>query len=96
MSQDNYRSAYAKICRKNNEHRKELIKRIKRADLNVMVFKDCFTSIAARKGAYRDGLIDAFNIMYGDDETARLWDYLDSRRARVQRYIDYKHRALWG
>ena len=88
MSQDSYMSAYAKICRKNNEHRKELIKKIKRADL-VSKVVTCLYGNSTRASAYRDGLMDAFSIMYGDDETARLWNYLVCRGARVQRYKRY-------
>ena len=100
MSQDSYmrleyRSAYAKFCRKNNEHRKELIKKIKRADLvsNVVT---CLYGNTTRANAYRDGLMDAFSIMYGDDETKLLWEYLKYRSTRVKKYIGYKRRALWG
>lgn len=102
MSQDSYRSAYAeyrsayaKFCSKNNEHRKELVKKIKRADLvgNVVT---CLYGDTTRANAYRDGLMDAFSIMYGDDEAKLLWGYLGYRRARVKKYIGYKHRALWG
>lgn len=92
---DYYRSAYAKTCQKRNDTRKELIKKIKRADL-VSKVVTCLYGNSTRASAYRDGLMDAFSIMYGDDETARLWDYLDCRRARVQRYIDYKLRVRWG
>lgn len=95
MSQDSlrYRSAYFKFCRKNNG--KELIKKIKRADLvgNVVT---CLYGDTTRANAYRDGLMDAFSIMYGDDEAKLLWEYLGYRRARVKKYIGYKHRALWG
>lgn len=90
-----YRSAYAEFCRKNNEHRKELIKKIKRADLvsNVVT---CLYGNTTRANAYRDGLMDAFSIMYGDDETKLLWEYLKYRSTRVKKYIEYKRRALWG
>lgn len=98
MSQDSYmryRSAYFEFCRKNNDIRKELIKKIKRADLvsNVVT---CLYGNTTRANAYRDGLMDAFSIMYGDDEAKLLWEYLGYRRARVKKYIGYKHRALWG
>lgn len=97
MSQDSrrYRSAYAEFCRKNNDIRKELIKKIKRADLVCQVVT-CLYGNTTRANAYRDGLIDAFSIMYGDDETKLLWEYLKYRSARVKKYIQYKHRALWG
>ncbi len=101
MSQDSYRSAYAefrsayaKFCRKNNEHRKELIKKIKRADLVSKVVTYLYGN-TTRANAYRDGLMDAFSIMYGDDETKLLWEYLKYRSTRVKKYIEYKRRALW-
>lgn len=102
MSQDSYRSAYveyrsayAEFCRKNNEHRKELIKKIKRADLVSKVVTYLYGN-TTRANAYRDGLMDAFSIMYGDDEAKLLWEYLKYRSIRVKKYIGYKRRALWG
>lgn len=94
MSQDSYRSAYGRICQKWNDDRKELIKKIKRADLvsNVVTYLYGNTT---RANAYRDGLMDAFSIMYGDDETKLLWEYLKYRSTRVKKYIEYKRRALW-
>ena len=94
MSQDNYMSAYVRMCKKRNDDRKELTKKIKRADL-VSKVVTCLYGNSTRASAYRDGLMDAFSIMYGDDETARLWDYLVCRGARVQRYIDYKLKARY-
>lgn len=92
---DYHRSAYVRMCQKMNDDRKELIKKIKRADL-VSKVVTCLYGNSTRASAYRDGLMDAFNIMYGGDETDRLWDYLVCRGARVQRYIDYKLRARYG
>lgn len=102
MSQESYRSAYVKFrsvyaefCTKNNEHRKELVKKIKRADLVSKVVTYLYGN-TTRVNAYRDGLMDAFSIMYGDDETKLLWEYLKYRSTRVKKYIEYKRRALWG
>lgn len=89
-----YRSAYAKFCLKNNEHRNELVKKIKRADLVSKVVTYLYGN-TTRADAYRDGLMDAFSIMYGDDETKLLWEYLKYRSTRVKKYIEYKRRALW-
>lgn len=98
MSDDSYRryrSAYFKFCRKDNDIRKELIKKIKRADLVSKVVTYLYGN-TTRANAYRDGLMDAFSIMYGDDETKLLWEYLNYRSTRVKKYIEYKRRALWG
>lgn len=92
---DYHRSAYVRMRQKRNNNRKELIKKIKRADLvsNVVT---CLYGNTTRANAYRDGLMDAFSIMYGDDETKLLWEYLKYRSTRVKKYIEYKRRALWG
>ena len=98
MSQDSYmryRSAYFKFCHKYNDIRKELTKKIKRADLvgNVVT---CLYGNSTRASAYRDGLMDAFSIMYGDDEADRLWEYLDKRRDRLTRLINHMLRVKMG
>lgn len=98
MSQDSYmryRSAYFKFCRKNNDIRKELIKKIKRADLvsNVVT---CLYGNTTRENAYRDGLMDAFRIVYGDIDAGRVWNYLDKRRERITRLINHMLRVKMG
>ena len=91
MSQDSYyRSAYVKMCQKRNNDRKELIERIKKADLFVVYL--CIRHMDAMVGsrvAYRDGLMDAYSTVYGYDESARLWEYLDKRRNRLTRLINH-------
>lgn len=85
---DYHRSAYVKMCQKRNDTRKELIKKIKRADLvsNVVT---CLYGNTTRANAYRDGLMDAFCTLYGQDEADRLWEYLDKRRERITRLINH-------
>ena len=90
-----YRSAYVRMCQKRNDTRKELIKKIKRADLVSNVVTRLYGN-TTRANAYRDGLMDAFSIMYGDDETKLLWEYLKFRSTRVKKYIGYKLRARYG
>lgn len=88
MSQDSYRSAYVKMCQKRNNDRKELIERIKRVDLIIVYL--CIRHLDAMAGSkvsYREGLMDAFSILYGHDEADRLWEYLDKRRERMTRLI---------
>ena len=51
-------------------------------------------AMAGSRVAYRDGLMDAFTTVYGYDESARLWEYLDKRRERVTRLI--KHMQMGG
>lgn len=97
MSQDSYRSAYVKMCQKRNNDRKELIERIKKADLFVVYL--CIRHMDAMAGsrvAYRDGLMDAFSTLYGHDEADRLWEYLDKRRERVTRLINHMLKVKMG
>ena len=97
MSQESYRSAYVKMCRKNNNTRKELIERIKKADLIIVYC--CIRHMDAMAGnrvSYRNGLMDAFSTMYGYDESARLWEYLDKRRERVTRLINHMLKVKMG
>ena len=98
MSQDSYyRSAYVKMCQKRNNDRKELIERIKKADLFVVYL--CIRHMDAMVGsrvAYRDGLMDAYSTVYGYDESARLWEYLDKRRNRLTRLINHMLKVKMG
>ena len=91
MSQDSYyRSAYVKMCRKNNNTRKELINKIKRVDLIIVYL--CIRHLDAMAGSkvsYREGLMDAFSTVYGQEEADRLWEYLDKRRERMTRLINH-------
>ena len=92
---DYHRSAYVKMCRKNNNTRKELINKIKRVDLIIVYL--CIRHMEAMAGtkvSYREGLMDAFSTLYGQDEADRLWEYLDKRRERVTRLI--KHMQMGG
>ena len=97
MSQDSYsRSAYVRMCQKRNDDRKELISKIKRADL-IFVYL-CIThldglAVGKTSMSYRDGLIDAFRTVYGQDEADRLWEYLDKRRERITRLINHMYRV---
>ena len=79
MIQDSYyRSAYVKMCQKRNNDRKELIERIKRVDLIIVYL--CIRHLDAMAGSkvsYREGLMDAFGTLYGQEEADRLWEYLD-------------------
>ena len=98
MSQDSYyRSAYVKMCQKRNNDRKELIERIKKADLFVAYL--CIRHLDAMVGsrmAYRDGLMDAFSTVYGQEEADRLWEYLDKRRERMTRLINHMLKVKMG
>lgn len=90
MSQDSYRSAYVKMCQKRNDDRKELTNKIKRVDLIIVYL--CIRhmdAMAGTKVSYREGLMDAFCTLYGQDEADRLWEYLDKRRERVTRLINH-------
>lgn len=90
MSQDSYRSAYVKMCQKRNDDIKELIERIKRVDLIIVYL--CIRHLDAMAGtkvSYREGLMDAFCTLYGQDEADRLWEYLDKRRERITRLINH-------
>lgn len=90
MSQDSYRSAYVRMCRKRNNDRKELIERIKKADLFIVYLSiRHMDAMAGSRVAYRNGLMDAFSTVYGYDESARLWEYLDKRRERMTRLINH-------
>lgn len=94
---DYHRSAYVRMCQKRNDDRKELINKIKRADLIVVYL--CIRHLGAMAGSkvsYRDGLIDAFRIVYGLDETNRLWEYLDKRRERLTRLFNHMLRVKMG
>lgn len=94
MSQDSYRSAYVRMCKKRNNDRKELIERIKRIDLIIVYL--CIRHLDAMAGtkvSYREGLMDAFSTLYGHDEADRLWDYLDRRRERATRLINHMLRV---
>lgn len=94
---DYHRSAYVRMCHKRNNDRKELIKRIKRADLIVVyLYIRHLGAMAGSKVSYRDGLIDAFRVVYGLDETNRLWEYLDKRRERLTRLINHMLRVKMG
>ena len=97
MSQDSYRSAYVRMCQKRNDARKELIERTKKADLFIVYL--CIRHMDAMAGsrvAYRDGLMDAFSTVYGYDESARLWEYLDKRRERVTRLYNHMFKVKMG
>lgn len=94
---DYHRSAYVRMCQKRNDDRKELITKIKRADLIVLYL--CIRhleGIAGSKVSYRNGLIDAFRTVYGLDETNRLWEYLIKRRERLTRFINHMLRVKMG
>ena len=87
---DYHRSAYVRMCQKRNNDRKELIERIKKADLFVVYL--CIRhmdAMAGSKVSYREGLMDAFGTLYGQEEADRLWEYLDKRRERVTRLINH-------
>lgn len=91
---DYHRSAYVKMCQKRNNDRKELIERIKRVDLIIVYL--CIRHLDAMAGSkvsYREGLMDAFSILYGHDEADRLWEYLDKRRDRMTRLVNYMLRV---
>ena len=94
---DYHRSAYVRMCQKRNDARKELIERIKKADLFIVYL--CIRHMDAMAGsrvAYRDGLMDAFTTVYGQDEADRLWEYLDKRRERVTRLYNHMFRVKMG
>jgi len=94
---DYHRSAYVRMCQKRNDDRKELITKIKRADLIVEVlFIKHLDAMAGRRALYRDGLMDAFRIVYGDDEAGRLWERLDKRRERITRLVNHMLRVKMG
>lgn len=94
---DYHRSAYVRMCQKRNDDRKELITKIKRADLIVVYFSIRHLEGLVGKGvSYRDGLMDAFCIVYGDDEVGRLWKRLEKRRERMTRFINHMLRVKMG
>lgn len=94
---DYHRSAYVRMCQKRNDDRKELINKIKRADLIVVYLSiRHLAAMAGSKVSYRDGLIDAFRTVYGSDEADRLWEYLDNRRVRMTSLINYMLRVKMG
>jgi len=91
---DYHKSAYVRMCQKRNDDRKELINKIKRADLIVVYLSiRHFEGMAGSKVSYRNGLMDAFCTLYGHDETDRLWEYLDKRRERITRLINHMYRV---
>ena len=97
MRQDSYMSAYVRMCRKRNNDRKELINKIKRVDLIIVYL--CIRHMEAMAGSkvsYREGLMDAFCTLYGQDEADRLWEYLDKRRERVTRLYNHMFRVKMG
>lgn len=97
MRQDSYMSAYVRMCRKRNNDRKELINKIKRVDLIIVYL--CIRHMEAMAGSkvsYREGLMDAFCTLYGQDEADRLWEYLDKRRDRLTRLVNYMQRVKMG
>ena len=90
-------SAYVRMCRKRNNDRKELINKIKRVDLIIVYL--CIRHMEAMAGSkvsYREGLMDAFCTLYGQDEADRLWEYLDKRRDRLTRLVNYMQRVKMG
>lgn len=94
---DYHRSAYVRMCQKRNDGRKELIKRVKRVDLIVVYLSiRHMEGMAGKYVAYRNGLMDAFRIVYGHDETDRLWEYLGKRRERMTRLINHMLRVKMG
>lgn len=85
---------YVMMCQKRNDDRKELIKRIKNVDLMIVYL--CIRHLDAMAGtkvSYREGLMDAFRTLYGQDEADRLWEYLDKRRERMTRLINHMLRV---
>ena len=97
MRQDSYMSAYVRMCRKRNNDRKELINKIKRVDLIIVYL--CIRhmdAMAGSKVSYREGLMDAFGTLYGQEEADRLWEYLDKRRDRLTRLVNYMQRVKMG
>lgn len=91
---DYHRNAYARMCHKRNDDRKELFTKIKRADLiTVYLSIRHMEGMAGKYVAYRNGLMDAFRIVYGDDEAGRLWERLDKRRERITRLINHMYRV---
>ena len=94
---DYHRSAYVRMCQKMNDDRKELINKIKRVDLIIVYL--CIRHMDAMAGsrvAYRDGLMDAFRVVYGDIDTGRVWNYLDKRRDRMTRLINHMLKVKMG
>lgn len=94
---DYHRNAYARMCHKRNDDRKELINKIKRIDLLIVYL--CIRHLDAMAGSkvsYREGLMDAFSTLYGQDEADRLWDSLDKRRERVTRLINHMRMVKMG
>lgn len=94
---DYHRSAYVRVCQKRNDDRKELITKIKIADLIAVSLRIRHLEGEADKGAsYRDGLMDAFGTVCGTDEAVRLWKYLGKRRERMKRLINHMRRVKMG
>ena len=48
------------------------------------------------KVSYREGLMDAFGTLYGQEEADRLWEYLDKRRERMTRLINHMLKVKMG
>ena len=94
---DYHRSAYVRMCQKRKDDRKELIERIKRVDLIIVYL--CIRHLDAMAGSkvsYREGLMDAFSILYGHDEADRLWEYLDKRRERMTKLVNHMQMVKMG
>lgn len=90
-------SDYHRMCQKRNNDRKELFTKIKRADMIVVYL--CIRHMEGMAGkyvSYRNGLMDAFRIVYGDDEAGRLWERLDKRRERATRLINHMRMVKMG
>lgn len=94
---DYHRSAYVRMCQKRNDDRKDLFTKIKRADLIVVYLSiRHMEGMAGKHVAYRNGLMDAFRIVYGNDEAGRLWERLDKRRERMTRLFNHMLRVKMG
>lgn len=94
---DYHRSAYVRMCQKRNNDRKELFTKIKRADLIVVYLSiRHLEGMAGKYVSYRNGLMDAFRIVYGNDETGRLWKRLDKRRERMTRLFNHMLKVKMG
>lgn len=94
---DYHRSAYVRMCQKRNDDRKDLFTKIKRADLIVVYLSiRHMEGMAGKYVAYRNGLMDAFRIVYGHDEAGRLWERLDKRRERMTRLFNHMLRVKMG
>lgn len=91
---DYHRSAYVRMCQKRNDVRKELITKIEKADLFIVcLWIRHLEGLVGNNASYRNGLIDAFRIVYGDDEAGRLRERLEKRRERMTRLFNHMLRA---